>query len=107
MDSSSRHRVVLITIPLAVAVVLRLYPYFLSGVPWGTDAWPLIRNTNEMLANSPTSLGGNPIFDSYNIYWPAVSLFGALASLIFGVTPIVAMPIVGLSWHHSQRYSSS
>ena len=94
MDSRSRHRVVLLVIPLAVAIILRLYPYFLSGVPWGTDAWPLIRNANEMLANSPTSLGGNPIFDSYNIYWPAVSLFGAAASLIFGVPPIVTMPII-------------
>ncbi len=94
MDSSARHRAILLLIPLCVAVFLRLYPYFLSGVPWGTDAWPLIRNANEMLANSPTSLGGNPIFDSYNIYWPGVSLFGAAASLIFGVSPIVTMPII-------------
>ncbi|MGI0083969.1 MAG: hypothetical protein ACREBQ_02700, partial [Nitrososphaerales archaeon] len=80
--------------PIAIAIILRLYPYFLSGVPWGTDAWPLIRNTNEMLANSPTSLGGNPIFDSYNIYWPGVSLFGASGSLIFGTPALTVMPII-------------
>ncbi len=93
VNSVNRHRAIYVVLPLAVAVILRLYPYFLYGVPWGTDAWPLIRNANELLLHSPTSLGGNPAFDSYNIYWPAVSLFGAAGSLIFGVPAISAMPI--------------
>src|SRR5487761_1398936 len=94
MDSRSRHRVVFLVLPLAVAVILRLYPYFLYGVPWGTDAWPLIRITNDLLLYSPTTLGGNPIFGSYNIYWPGVSLYGAASSLIFGLPAIDVMPII-------------
>ena len=94
MEYEQRHRLVLLVLPLAVAIILRLYPYFLYGVPWGTDSWGLIRNTNELLAHTPTSLGGNPIFDSTNIYWPAVSLFGAVASIVFGVPSLTEMPII-------------
>jgi hypothetical protein len=94
MGSASRHRSLLISIALALAVALRLYPYFLNGVPFGTDEWPLIRNTNEMLAHSPTTLGGNPIFDNYNIYWPGVSIFGGVSSLILGQAPIAVMPVI-------------
>ncbi len=94
MDAYARHRAILVSIPLSVAIILRLYPYFLYGVPWGTDAWPLIRNANELLLHSPTTLGGNPVFDSYNIYWPAASLFGATGSLIFGIPAIEVISIM-------------
>jgi hypothetical protein len=37
MDSASRHRSLLIALALALGIALRLYPYFLNGVPFGTD----------------------------------------------------------------------
>ena len=66
---------------------MRIYPYLVYGVPYSTDSWSPIRNTEQLLAYTPTTLGGNPVFDSYNIYWPANSLFGAVASLVLNVPP--------------------
>ncbi len=92
--ASERHRALLFVLPFAVAVLLRIYPYLVYGVPYSTDSWSPIRNTQELLAYTPTSLGGNPVFDSYNIYWPANSVFGAVASLVFNLSPIKIMPLI-------------
>ena len=92
--SLGRHRALLLLFPFAVAVLLRIYPYLVYGVPYSTDSWSPIRNTQQLLAYTPTTLGGNPVFDSYNIYWPANSIFGAVASLVFGVSPINIMPLI-------------
>jgi hypothetical protein len=81
-------------LPLSIAVALRIYPYFFTGAPWGVDSWTLINNSNQLLSNSPTSLVGNPTFDTYNICWPAVSIFGAMASLVFGLSPLRLMPFL-------------
>jgi uncharacterized membrane protein len=81
-------------LPFAIAVFLRAYPYLSYGVPYSTDSWSPIRNAQEILANTPTTLGGNPVFDNYNIYWPANSIFGAVASLVFNVVPIKIMPLI-------------
>ena len=87
-------KLLLILLPLLLAVALRIYPYLLTGAPWGVDSWTLMRNSNLLLSNSPTQLVGNPIFDTYNICWPAVSIFGAVASLVFGVAPLNLMPFL-------------
>lgn len=94
VNSAGRHRALLLAFPLAVAVLLRIYPYLFYGVPYSTDSWSPIRNTQELLEYTPTTLGGNPVFDSYNIYWPANSIFGAVASLVFHVAPIKIMPVL-------------
>ncbi len=94
MASLGRHRALLFFFPFAVAVLLRIYPYLVYGVPYSTDSWSPIRNTEQLLAYTPTTLGGNPVFDSYNIYWPANSLFGAVSSLVFNVPPIRIMPLL-------------
>ena len=93
-SSLGRHRALLFLFPFAVAVLLRIYPYLVYGVPYSTDSWSPIRNTEQLLAYTPTTLGGNPVFDSYNIYWPANSLFGAVASLALNVPPIKIMPLL-------------
>ena len=87
-------KLLLVLLPLLVAVALRIYPYLLTGAPWGVDSWTLMRNSNLLLSNSPTPLVGNPTFDTYNICWPAVSVFGAVASLVFGVSPLNLMPFL-------------
>ena len=93
-SSLGRHRALLFLFPFVVAVLLRIYPYLVYGVPYSTDSWSPIRNAEHLLAYSPTTLGGNPVFDNYNIYWPANSLFGAVASLVLNVPPIKMMPLL-------------
>ncbi len=87
-------KLLLILLPFLIAVALRIYPYLLTSMPWGVDSWTLMRNSNQLLSNSPTQLIGNPIFDTYNICWPAVSVFGAVASRVFGVSPLNLMPFL-------------
>jgi hypothetical protein len=87
-------KLILILAPCFLAVALRVYPYLLTGAPWGVDSWTLMRNSNLMLSNSPTQLVGNPTFDTYNICWPAVSVFGAVGSLVFGIAPLNLMPFL-------------
>ncbi|HUK74163.1 MAG TPA: hypothetical protein VLU99_00110, partial [Nitrososphaerales archaeon] len=93
-SSAGGRRTLLFLLPFAVAVLLRIYPYLVYGAPYSTDSFSPIRNTQELLAQSPTPLGGNPIFDGYNIYWPANSIFSAAASLVFNVPPIQVMPLL-------------
>ncbi len=87
-------KLLLVLLPVLVAVALRIYPYLLTGAPWGVDSWTLMRNSNQLLSYSPIPLVGNPIFDTYNICWPAVSIFGSVASLVFGVLPLNLMPFL-------------
>ena len=79
-------------IVLLLAIAIRLYPTVISGNPFSTDAWPLIRNTEILLQNSPVPLNSG-IFDGYNNYWPLISLFGAVSSLVTSLPPITAMAI--------------
>jgi hypothetical protein len=75
-----------------LAVGLRLYPTLLTGTPFSTDAWSPIRNTQLIIQNTPTPIT-SPVFDGYNNYWPANSLFGAVISQVTGIPPIQAMPL--------------
>jgi uncharacterized membrane protein len=93
-SSAGRHRALLFLFPFAIAVLLRVYPYLVYRVPYSTDSWSPIRNSEQLLAHTPTTLGGNPVFDGYNIYWPANSIFGAVTSLVFNVAPIKIMPLL-------------
>ncbi len=89
-----KHRAILVFVPIAVSIFLRIYPSFFNGAPWGTDGWPLLRITNQLLIHTPTALGANPLFDNYNIFWPGVSIFGAISSLIFDSPPLIVIPII-------------
>jgi hypothetical protein len=79
-------------IPLLIALALRLYPTLISGMPFSTDAWPLIRNTELLMQNTPVPLNSN-IFDGYNNFWPASTIFGALLSQITTLPAITAMAL--------------
>jgi hypothetical protein len=75
---------------VAAALAIRLYPTAVSGMPFSVDAWPLIRNTELLLQNTPTSIVTD-IFDGYNNYWPGSQMFGAVLSQVTGLSPAVAM----------------
>jgi len=85
-------RTLYVLLPLLVALALRLYPYSISGLPFSTDAWPLIRNTELLLENTPVPLNAK-IFDGYNNYYPVSSIFGAIIAETIGLKPIEAMAI--------------
>jgi hypothetical protein len=87
-----REKWVYAIIPLLIALTLRLYPYLATGLPFAIDAWAPIRNTELILEHTPTKLD-NEIFDGYNNYWPANSLFGAIISEITSLPPLQAMAI--------------
>ena len=75
---------------LLIALIIRLYPTLLSGLPFSTDAWSPIRNTELLLEYTPINLN-DEVMDGYNCYWPANSLFGAILSLTTGIKPLAAM----------------
>jgi hypothetical protein len=79
-------------IVLFIALAVRLYPTAISGMPFSTDAWPLIRNTELLIQNTPIPLNSN-LFDGYNNFWPANQLFGAVLSKITSLPPITAMAL--------------
>jgi len=74
------------------ALTLRLYPTVISGMPFSTDGWPLIRNTELLIQNTPIPLNSG-IFDGYNNFWPANQIFSAALSLITNVSPMTSMAI--------------
>ncbi|MEM2025941.1 MAG: hypothetical protein QXW94_06595, partial [Desulfurococcaceae archaeon] len=81
------------------AFALRVCPAILSEMPFSTDAWSPIRNTMALLDNTPIPLGDDDVFDGYNNYWPANSLFGAVFTQIVGLSPLssmsLAVPLAG------------
>lgn len=81
-----------------VALALRLYPYAISGMPFSNDAWPLIRNAELLAEQTPIALN-DKIFDGYNNFWPAISLFGVVVSETTSLSPLEAMafflPVTG------------
>lgn len=85
-------KLVYIVLPFLIAVALRLYPYYISGLPFSTDAWSPIRNAELLIEHTPIRLD-DKIFDGYNNYWPANSLFGAAISQVTGLEPMQAMAV--------------
>ena len=81
-----------IIVPLIIALALRLYPTFISGMPFSTDAWPLIRNTELLMQNTPVPLDSK-LFDGYNNFWPASSIFSAALSQVTALSPLNTMAI--------------
>jgi hypothetical protein len=75
---------------LLITFALRLYPTLITAMPFSTDAWPLIRNTELLMQNTPVPLGTG-VFDGYNNFWPANQIFGAVQSLLTGLPPITSM----------------
>ena len=85
-------RHIYLVLPFLIATALRLYPYFISGLPFSTDAWSPIRNAELLIEHTPIRLD-DKIFDGYNNYWPANSIFGAVVSQVTGLEPMQAMAI--------------
>ncbi len=87
-----------IILAFLIGLILRLYPTFLSGLPFSTDAWNPIRNAELLVRYTPIPMDSK-VFDGYNNYWPANSIFGVIFSYIIGLRVIDAMaisiPLVG------------
>ncbi len=81
-----------VLIPLLIAAAIRLYPPLVSGMPFSTDGWPLIKNAVVLVQNSPIPLGSN-LLDNYNSFYPTISIFGAQLSEIMGLSTITTMAV--------------
>ena len=79
---------ILLAIIIIVSFSIRLYPTLLTGLPFSTDSWPIIFNTENLLRYTPVSLEDD-VFDGYNNYWPASQVFGATTSIILGSTRVL------------------
>ena len=80
------------------SLIVRLTPYLYSGVPFSTDSWGPIGNALRLLQHTPVPMTSD-VFDGYNNFWPANSIFSAVTSLVTGVPLIpasaVAVPVAG------------
>ena len=83
-------RTIALLFVVALGVALRVFPYALTGVPYDTDSYPLLRNTVQIGRNTPVHLGGGGLFDNYNIYWFATSLYGVVVSRVTGIGMVEA-----------------
>jgi len=85
-------------LPITVAVLLRVYPYLISGLPFSVDSWPSIRYAELLLNNTPAPLDDENIFGSRYDYL-GEKIFGAVISALTGLQPVHAMafsvPIAG------------
>ncbi|MDE1858218.1 MAG: hypothetical protein KGI26_04015 [Thaumarchaeota archaeon] len=93
--TSSRAVTVAVFVVVFISFALRAYPYVSSGVPYHTDTYPQLANVRNLVANSPVPLSPGNGFDSYNILWPADTLFYAVSSVLLGGVPIAVMPLLG------------
>jgi hypothetical protein len=73
--------------------LLRVFPYLYSGVPYHTDTWFPLRTTETLLSKTPVALTPESGFDSYDIAWPGIKLFGALLCTILQLAPASCMPV--------------
>jgi hypothetical protein len=87
-----------VILPIAVAILLRVYPYLISGLPFSVDSWPSIRYTELLLGNTPVNLSDASVFGgSYDELGD--KLFGAVVSALTRLQPAHAMaflvPVAG------------
>lgn len=82
-----------VTTILLVSIILRLYPTYLTGLPFSTDSWPLISNAEKLIEFTPTPLDSD-VFDGYNSYWPLSQVYGAVSSIILSATPLDCMRVL-------------
>jgi len=83
-------RLFILTSVFALGILLRLYPFMASGLPFSIDAWPLIRDSKILYINSPIAIDSD-LFDGYNNYWPGAMSFSTMSSILLGVNPMLSM----------------
>jgi len=104
-ESSSREMswdclrpVLYVALPVAIAILLRTYPYLISGLPFSVDSWPSIRYAELLLAHTPVPLNDASIFGG-SCDELGDKLFGAVISALTGLQPVHAMaffvPVAG------------
>jgi len=79
-----------ILIILIIAIIARIRFFSISFLPFSTDSWPLIKNTEIIIQDgSLQSLYGN-----YNANWPASQIFSAILSESLNLKPIYLMGLI-------------
>jgi len=72
---------------IAVAIVAGVHAihYLCTGLPFSTDVWPLIRDSEKLLANPSAKIWNDTYFDGYNNHWPGAILGASIESLVTGL----------------------
>lgn len=70
---------------LILVSTLRFLPAYITGLPFSIDAWPLIRDINILIENSPIDLVDKR-FDGYNNYWPGSILLLGVLKVVTGLS---------------------
>jgi hypothetical protein len=79
-----------VILPVTVAVLLRVYPYLISGLPFSVDSWPSIRYAELLLGHTPVRLDDASVFGGRYDYL-GEKLFGTVVSALTGLQPAHAM----------------
>lgn len=79
-----------ILILILVASAVRLAPTLWTGMPFSTDAWPLISNAETLVGQTPIALSGDA-FGGYNNFWPASQIFGVLLAQVTSLSVMDSM----------------
>ncbi|KXB01141.1 hypothetical protein AKJ41_02555 [candidate division MSBL1 archaeon SCGC-AAA259O05] len=77
---------------ILAAAGIRLAPALWTGMPYSTDAWPLISNVEVLLEHSPVSLSSD-LFGGYNNFWPGSQIFGTMLSELTSLSPRTSLAI--------------
>ncbi|MGC8974841.1 MAG: hypothetical protein ACP5KB_01425 [Thermoprotei archaeon] len=90
-----RHK--LLSLVLLASISVRLLPTVVTGQPFSTDVWPLIRISEELLRNPERRVWDYPLSSNYHIRWPAVMLSATLYSRLTGSEPTQFFSYVGVA----------
>lgn len=86
-----------VLIILLLAALIRLTPTLITGQPFSTDVWPLIRLCEILVANPDYRVWNHTVLGGYHNRWPAVLLEGSLYSKLTGLDVSVFFRYVGVA----------
>ena len=76
-----------------LSFAIRVLPFIVSGMPYQTDTWPLLRAADDLVAKTPIPLSAESGFN-IEIQWPGTRLFSAVALSVITLPAATLLPIL-------------
>ncbi len=83
----SRLGALLLWLIVCGGLLLHMVPSLVTGEPFSTDVWPLIRASEKIVSSPDVRIWDDAAFDGYNNRWPGVILSSSIFSLATGFSP--------------------